>query len=75
MVPASKTLAIHSNSRYFEFLNGFVVKHDLWLWEASVATKRPSPESRVPFCGHGGLPEPQIMLHHKSVEELEISGI
>ena len=34
-----KTLAIHSNSRYFEFLNGFVVKHDLWLWEASVATK------------------------------------
>ena len=38
-------------------------------------SKRPSPESRVPFCGHGGLPEPQIMLHHKSVEELEISGI
>ena len=28
-----------------------------------------------PFCGHGGLPEPRSMLNHKTVEEIEISGI
>ena len=38
------------HSRYFNFLTGFVVKYAPRLWEASLATKWPSPESRVPFC-------------------------
>jgi len=68
-------LAINSNSRYFDFLNGFVIKLAPWLWEAPVATKRSSPESRLPFCGHGGVPEPRSKLNHKTVEEITISGI
>ena len=67
-----KTLAIHSYSRYFDFLNDFVVQHAPWLWEACMATKRPSA---VFFCGHAGLPEPRSMPNHKILEEIEISGI
>ena len=33
-----KTLAIHSNSRIFAFLNNFVVKHAPSLWGACMAT-------------------------------------
>ena len=68
-------LAIHSKTRYFDFLGGFVLKHAPWLYEASVATKRHPELWRRPFCGHGGLVEPQSMLKHKTAEEIEVSGL
>ena len=72
-------MTIHSNSRYFNFLNGLVVKHALWLWEACMGHGHrilvqtvPSPEPGS--CGQAGLPEAQSMLNHKPVEETKISG-
>ena len=64
-------LAIHSNSRYFDFLNSFVVKHAPWLW----SPEGPRNGLAVAVLWPCRTPEPRSMLDQKTVEEIKNSGI
>ena len=68
-------LAIHSNSGYFDFLNGLVVK------KVCDSGRPPWPQNGTLDSGDGRFvateasQRPWGLLNHKTVEEIEISRI